>query len=216
MRRSISNPRIVLAVLAATILVWLVAWAYLAYPRVGPGFGGIGGTIHVWEGNNAEASHAARLCDALEKRLASPQFLSQLIAADPRHPSIFPQSTPVFIDGASDLSVKSLASTITNVFTNDTIMFIAYVGHPHPMYSHSPPNVDALTVSISYMVPRAYQVLKPSNSWVLWFQSWLPGMPDADKLTTEADAANRAAKDCIEKQIRLAAQDTTPLSDGKK
>jgi hypothetical protein len=41
-------------------------------------------------------------------------------------------------------------------------------------------------------------------------------MPDADRLATVADAANRAAKDCIEKQIRLAAQDTAPSSDGKK
>ena len=219
MRRSISNPRIVLVLLAATILVWLVAWAYLAYPRVGPGFGVINGTINVWEGNNADAAKAARLCDVLEKRLASPQFLDQLIAADPRHPSIFPRRMPLVVHDIPPTSLNSMPTAVSamlSAFTANTTVFVTSIRHPCPPNINSPPNVDTLTVSVWYMVPRMYQVVKPSNSWVLWFQSWLPGMPDADKLAAVADAANRAAKDCIEKQIQFAAQDTTPSSDGKK
>ena len=65
---------------------------------------------------------------------------------------------------------------------------------------------------VMYFFPQWYRVYRPTNSWILWLQDRMPGMPDATRLAAEAEAADQAVKDDLGKLVQRTIQDCAMLS----
>ena len=98
MKRSLSNPRILLLSLVAVVLCVSVVWACTERPHVEVGFGAIGGTVavHQREVKNVEVI-SVRFREELKKRLTSSQLMIALRAKDLHAPSFFPEETQVSV-----------------------------------------------------------------------------------------------------------------------
>jgi hypothetical protein len=198
MRWSASNPRVVLSVLFSAILFWSVISAYVERPRLQVGFGGIGNTIPINQGgfNNVKV-RSVQFRDELEDRLTSPEFIRALRAKDTRQPPFFREGTPVVVRRITPpgLDVNpfaaALSRTVLGAYQTQTLVFMQGESGQADLY-------------VMYLFPQSYRVYQPDNSWIRWFQARLPGMPDTTKLAAEADAANQAVKDSIDRQVGLA------------
>lgn len=201
-RRSLSNPRILLSFLFAVILFLSVTWAYVERPRLEVGFGGVGDTISVPQSdfNNIKV-RSVQFRDDLETRLTSAEFMTALRAKDIQHPPFFREGPPVVfhrITTPPGLDVNPLAGeltrTVLDAYQGQALVFIVGESERSDIY-------------VMFLCPRSYRVHRPANSWILWLQERLPGMPDTTRLEKEAEAANKAAKDHIGKLVQHTIQD---------
>ena len=204
MKRSLTNPRILLPWILVVVLFWSVVWAYVDRPRLVVGFGGIGDSIrfHHDEFNNTDA-RSARLREELETRLKSDEFISALRAEDIRRPPYFQEDTRVMVRHVAPLrfrpdgtaSAGELAAAVVDAFQSQSLVFT--------LTEENQSDLDVM-----YLFPKSYRVEQPGNSWILWLQARLPGMPDATALAAEAEAANQAVKEEIGAHVQLAIRDS--------
>ena len=204
MRRSITNPRVVLAI----ILFCSVVYAYVDRPRLGVGFGGIAGTVQFHRADfNSTDSRSARFRSELEKRLKSDEFRRALLAKDLRQPPFFGEDARVVVRRLTPIGVgreekpfaDELTTEVLDAYQNRVLVFTLI-------------EENQADITVMYLFPKSYRVLRSDNSWILWFQDKLPGMPDDAKLAAEAEAANEAVKNDIGSQVQLAIQDSAAAS----
>jgi hypothetical protein len=200
--RSLSNPRILLPFLSAGILFLSVAWAYVERPRLEMGFGGISDTIPVPQSDFDKITvRSAQFRDDLENRLTAAEFITALRAKEIRQPPFFREGTPVAVHRITtppgldpNPLAGELTKTVLDACQGEALVFIVDDSEQADIY-------------VMYLYLRSYRVHRPANSWILWLQEWLPGMPDATRLEKEAEAANKAAKAHIGKLVQQAIQD---------
>ena len=166
MRRSLSNPRILLPVLFAAILFWSVIWAYVERPRIQVGFGGIGDTIsvHQSEFNNVNV-RSVQFRDVLENRLTSAEFMTALRAKDIRQPRFFREGTPVVvrrITTGPGLDVNPFAAELSRIAKD------AYQGQALVFVVGEPGQSD---LYVMYLFSQSHFVCRPTSSWILWLVS---------------------------------------------
>jgi hypothetical protein len=219
MRRSITNPRIVLGYLAFVVLIWSIFSAYLERPRIIAEFGGLADTVSIRQDRLSVDVRSSQFRDRLEKRLGSASFMDPLLAENSRMSRLFLPGIPTVtrIDPVFDLaatsatgqpgtkaaparpstaSTDSVAKTVTPGLQGDRIVFWTRKSGKSDLF-------------VTFLYLRSYRVSEPSNKWIAWFQRWLPGMPNAERLkeiAAEAEAANQTAKDAIKAQIEAAAE----------
>jgi hypothetical protein len=219
MRRSLSNPRIVLAYLAFVALIWSVVWAYLARPRIVAEFGALGDTVPIRQERFGVDVQLPQFRDRFERRLGSASFMDPLMTVNGRMPRLFVPNAPTVtsFDPILDLGIAPTPGQ---------------AGSKNAFSTPSTPNADLVSRTIkpglkgdrivfwtgksgrsdlfvTYLYLRSYSVTQPPNAWIAWLQRWLPGMPNAEEiheLAAQADAANQSAKDAIKAQIEAAAQ----------
>ena len=219
MRRSITNPRIVLGYLSFVVLIWSIFSAYLERPRIIAEFGGLADTVSIRQDRLSVDVRSTQFRDRLEKRLGSASFMDPLLAENGRMSRLFLPGTPTVthFDAIFDLeaasatgrtgsktvparpstpNTDSVAKTITPGLKGDGIVFWTGKSGRSDLF-------------VMFIYLRSYRVSQPSSGWIAWFQRWLPGMPSAESLkeiAAEAEAANQTAKDAIKAQIEAAAE----------
>jgi hypothetical protein len=219
MRRSITNPRIVLGYLACVMLIWCIVSAYFACPRIVAEFGGLADTVPIRHDRFGVDVRSAQFRDRFEKRLGSASFMDPLLAENGRMPRLFLPGIPTVthLDPIIDLAAASakaqpgtkaapvtpstrsadyVEKTITPGLKGDRIVF----------WTAKSGRSD---LSVTFLYLQSYRVSEPPNKWIAWLQSWLPGMPNAERLkelNAEAEAANQTAKDAIKAQIEATAE----------
>ena len=206
MRRSVSNPRIVLPAVGAAVLLWSVVGAYVERPRVELGLGGVGGSIAIEQEEFPDSVvRSAPFREALEEQLTSPQFLARLAAENPRWPPHFWEQTRVVIHHAPRASldvnpmVAALTTVLSETFNGQTIGVVLGESGQADLY-------------VMYFFPQGYGVRKPTNSWILWFQAWLPGISRSEELAAEANAANERMESSIKQRVLQSAWECAELS----
>ena len=156
------------------------------------GFGGIAGVVNINGSEVANATvHSAKFCSALGNRLKSAEFMSSLRATDLRRPTFFPEGTSVVARPWSlgldaQVSAAELKTAVTDAVQGPTLLITMM-------------ETGEVNLSVMYLYFQSYRVEKPENSWVRWFQSWLPQMPDEAVLAAEAEAANEVVKRGVER-----------------
>jgi hypothetical protein len=203
MRRSISNPRVVLGLLAVVVPIWAIGRAYLARPSVQVGWGVLGGTVPIRQSSLGVDIRSPRFRGEFERRLGAAQFPTQLAAANPQLEPVFPHDAPVVTklpvipvtapSGAQPV-LTSLTTPITSGASSGGIVFMVS-------------DVGMSDSAVVYLLFQQYRVTEPPTEWSGWLQSWLPGMPDKTALAAQADAKNQLAKAAIEDQVHRCAKD---------
>jgi hypothetical protein len=203
MRRSISNPRVVLGLLSVVVLIWAIAWAYLARPCVEVGWGVLGGTVQIRQSNLGVNIRSDRFRGEFEKRLGSAQFAAQLAAANPQIAPVIPPNAPAVTNlpvfpanapSGTRAAPASLTTPLTSASSAGGIVFMTS-------------DVERSDMGVVYLLFQQYRVTDPPAQLIEWLQSWLPGMPDKTALAAEADAKNGAAKAAIENQVQRYAEE---------
>jgi hypothetical protein len=212
MRWSISNPRVLLIYLTVGGLFGAISWAYLTRPCVNVGFGALGDSILIQSSKLGVNVRSNQFRSEFENILGSAHFSAQLKTADPSIAQVFPENTavveklPTFpaVNSQSDerdLSLK-MKRIVSSGLNGKRIVFMSSDVQEHDS-------------AVTYMLFQQYCVDEPSARWVRWFQAWLPGMPDRNALTIQADAANLAVKNVIKKQIKQASEQAASSCRGK-
>jgi len=213
MRRSVSNPRVVLGYVFAVmcllfICLLLLTWVYAEPPRVEVGFGAVGGTVHIRQSEFRDANLGSTVFrDELKRRLESTKFMEALRAGDSRRQVLFVEGTPVFVHTTPppELDANPLAAVLPGAvrdgFQEQALVLLLCKVDRFDLED------SGGGLSVIYLFPRAFRVVQPANSWIVWLQTRLPGMPDTTKLTAESELANEAVKRDIEKQVRLVVED---------
>jgi hypothetical protein len=207
MRRSISNPRILVPCVLGTLMFLLIVEAYLEYPHVSAGFGAVAGTANIRASEIDNNAQSAELRDQFEKRLQSPQFMKRLVASDYGCRAILEGTSAVVVrfdtkPGASAAEMPEV-SQFADSLKAPKLTFLTMGTW----------NAD---LSVVFMIVRGYGISQPSSSWIGWLQERLPGMPDRDRLMKEAEAANQVVKQAIERQIQEAARETAIAETQKR
>jgi hypothetical protein len=206
MRRSITNPRILIPVVLGGFLFLSTVAAYLEYPRVDIGFGGIGETITIHQGDfDNVAIRSPSFRAELEKRLTSADFVKQLCDADRRRPPFFKKDTVVVLRQASQAGLDAkpfaaeLTATVLDSVKGQSLTFLLGEQGSSDLY-------------VMYFYGQCYRVESPDAPWLRWLQTQLPGMPNTMALAAEAETANLAIKDELAQHIHHAAKAAASVS----
>jgi hypothetical protein len=206
MRWSVTNPRIVIPCGLGAIAFALIMEAYSEYPHVCPGFGVVQGiaTIHASEiGGNALPD---RFRNLFENRLRSPRFIEQFMEVDTRCRALYQDTGTAVVRFDTKAAHGLVDGPAIGQFAE------AMKGRNLTFTTMAASNGD---LSVFFLTVRGYGVSQPSFSWIGWLQERLPGMPDRERLSKDAVAANEAVKEVIEQQIRKTASDAA-VSVGAK